>query len=133
MNKESLKGPNWSKGLITAAKTVPICDYNTDYKIIIIIKIEKKNLRNTKAQASKSKMRRNQKQLTCIRTRSLGCSFRNTKMLVSVLPDSRFLNGSPPLKLCQTILKPAFALFHRLGLCTRGKLLRMAGTLIHLF
>lgn len=32
MNKELLKGPNWSKGLITAVKTVPKCDYNTDYK-----------------------------------------------------------------------------------------------------
>lgn len=42
MNKESLKGPNWSKGLITAVKTVPICDYNTDYKKTIIIKILKK-------------------------------------------------------------------------------------------
>lgn len=120
MNKESLKGPNWSKGLITAVKTVPKCDYNTDYKKNNNNNI-KKNVRNTTAQASKSKMRRNQKQLTCIRTRSLGCSFRNTKMLVSVLPDSRFLNGSPPLKLCQTMLKPAFALFHRFGLCTRGK------------
>lgn len=131
MNKELLKGPNWSKGLITAVKTVPKCDYNTDYKNNN--NNIKKNVRNTMAQASKSKMRRNQKQLTCIRTRSLGCSFRNTKMLVSVLPDSRFLNGSPPLRLCQTMLKPAFALFHRFGLFTRGKLLRMAGTIIHLF
>lgn len=48
MNKESLKGPNWSKGLITAAKTVPICDYNTDYKVIIIIKLKKKNLKKYK-------------------------------------------------------------------------------------
>lgn len=38
MNKEWLKGPNWSKGLITPVKTVPICDYNTDNKKIQIKK-----------------------------------------------------------------------------------------------
>lgn len=48
MNKESLKGPNWSKGLITAVKTVPKCDYNTDYKKIIIIKTNKQKKKRKK-------------------------------------------------------------------------------------
>lgn len=48
MNKEWLKGPNWSKGLITAGKSVPICDYNTDYKKIIIMIIKIKKLKKYK-------------------------------------------------------------------------------------